>query len=51
MATPMAPTLAIKTVTVGISIGTHRMSYKSANSRYLPGRQNPEWTVADVPAR
>jgi ATP-dependent DNA ligase len=33
------------------TFGFSRMSYKSANSRYLPGRQNPEWTVADVPAR
>jgi ATP-dependent DNA ligase len=33
------------------TFGFSRMSYKAANSRYLPGRQNPQWTVADVPAR
>ena len=33
------------------SFGFSRMSYKAANSRYLPGQQNPQWTVADVPAR
>jgi hypothetical protein len=33
------------------SFGFSRMSYKAANSRYLPGQQNREWTVADVPAR
>ena len=33
------------------SFGFSRMSYKAANSRYLPGRQNPQWTVTDVPAR
>ena len=33
------------------SFGFSRMSYKAANSRYLPGQKNPEWTVADLPAR
>jgi ATP-dependent DNA ligase len=33
------------------TFGFSRMSYKAANSRYLPGQQNPQWTVADVPAR
>jgi ATP-dependent DNA ligase len=33
------------------SFGFSRMSYKAANSRYLPGQRNPGWTVADVPAR
>src|SRR5262245_13037737 len=33
------------------SFGFSRMSYKAANSRYFPGRPNPQWTVADVPAR
>jgi len=33
------------------SFGFSRMSYKAANSRYLPGQPNPQWTVADVPAR
>jgi ATP-dependent DNA ligase len=33
------------------AFGFSRMSYKAANSRYLPGQQNPQWTVADVPAR
>jgi len=32
------------------AFGFSRMSYKAANSRYLPGQQNPEWTVADVPS-
>jgi ATP-dependent DNA ligase len=33
------------------SFGFSRMSFKAANSRYLPGQTNPYWTVADVPAR
>jgi ATP-dependent DNA ligase len=33
------------------AFGFSRMSYKAANSRYLPGQQNREWTLADVPAR
>ena len=33
------------------AFGFSRMSYKAANSRYLPGEPNPQWTVADVPAR
>jgi ATP-dependent DNA ligase len=33
------------------SFGFSRMSFKAANSRYLPGQTNPDWTVADVPAR
>ncbi len=33
------------------AFGFSRMSYKAANSRYLPGQRNPDWTVADVPAR
>jgi ATP-dependent DNA ligase len=33
------------------SFGFSRMSYKEANSRYLPGQPNPSWTVADIPAR
>ena len=33
------------------SFGFSRMSYKAANSRYLPGQKNPDWTVADVPSR
>ena len=33
------------------SFGFSRMSYKAANSRYLPGQKNPDWTVADLPAR
>ena len=33
------------------AFGFSRMSYKAANSRYLPGQRNPEWTVADVPTR
>jgi ATP-dependent DNA ligase len=33
------------------SFGFSRMSFKAANSRYLPGQKNPDWTVADLPAR
>ena len=33
------------------AFGFSRMSYKAANSRYLPGQRNPDWTVADVPTR
>jgi ATP-dependent DNA ligase len=33
------------------AFGFSRMSFKAANSRYLPGQPNPEWTVADVPPR
>ena len=33
------------------SFGFSRLAYKAANSRYLPGETNPQWTVADLPAR
>jgi ATP-dependent DNA ligase len=33
------------------AFGFSRMSYKAANSRYLPGQPNPQWTLADVPPR
>lgn len=33
------------------AFGFSRMSFKAANSRYVPGQRNPDWTVADVPAR
>jgi hypothetical protein len=33
------------------SFGFSRLAYKAANSRYLPGETNPQWTVGDLPAR
>jgi ATP-dependent DNA ligase len=33
------------------SFGFSRMAFKAANSRYLPGQTNRDWTVADVPSR
>ena len=31
--------------------GFSRMAFKAANSRYLPGRPNPDWAIADLPIR
>jgi hypothetical protein len=31
--------------------GFSRMAFKAANSRYLPGRPNPEWAIVDLPIR
>ncbi|MBA2381253.1 MAG: hypothetical protein H0V73_04005 [Chloroflexi bacterium] len=33
------------------SFGFRRMSYKAANSRYVPGQKNQEWSLAAIPAR
>jgi ATP-dependent DNA ligase len=33
------------------TFGFNRMAYKAANSRYLPGRPNDDWAVADLPIR
>lgn len=33
------------------SMGFHRLAYKGANSRYLPGVKNQEWAQAEIPAR
>ena len=33
------------------SMGFHRLAYKAANSRYLPGAKNQDWAQAEIPAR
>jgi ATP-dependent DNA ligase len=33
------------------TFGFNRMAYKAANSRYLPGRPNQDWAIADLPYR
>jgi ATP-dependent DNA ligase len=33
------------------AFGFRRLAFKSANSRYLPGKKNPEWALAEIPAR
>lgn len=33
------------------AFGFRRLAFKAANSRYTPGEPNPEWAVADLPAR
>jgi hypothetical protein len=33
------------------SFGFHRLSYKAANSRYVPGQKNQEWAQAEIPRR
>ena len=33
------------------SFGFSRLAYKAANSRYLPGETNSQWTVGDLPSR
>jgi ATP-dependent DNA ligase len=33
------------------TFGFNRMAFKAANSRYLPGRPNPDWAIADLPIR
>jgi hypothetical protein len=33
------------------SMGFHRLAYKNANSRYLPGQKNQEWATAEIPPR
>jgi ATP-dependent DNA ligase len=31
--------------------GFRRLSFRGANSRYVPGAKNPEWSQADIPRR
>jgi hypothetical protein len=31
--------------------GFRRLSFRGANSRYVPGAKNPEWAQADIPRR
>jgi hypothetical protein len=33
------------------SFGFNRLSYKAANSRYVPGEKNAEWALAEIPRR
>ena len=33
------------------TFGFNRMAFKAANSRYLPGKPNPDWAIADLPIR
>jgi hypothetical protein len=33
------------------AFGFHRLAFKAANSRYLPGRKNPDWATAEIPRR
>jgi hypothetical protein len=33
------------------TFGFRRVSFKAANSRYLPGQKNQEWAQAEIPAR
>lgn len=33
------------------SFGFHRLAYKAANSRYVPGEKNQEWAQAEIPQR
>ena len=33
------------------TFGFNRMAFKAANSRYLPGKPNPDWAIADLPYR
>jgi hypothetical protein len=33
------------------SFGFNKVTFKAANSRYLPGESNPDWGVADIPRR
>lgn len=33
------------------SFGFRRLSYKGANSRYVPGLKNQEWALAEIPPR
>ena len=33
------------------AFGFRRLSFKAANSRYLPGRKNPDWAQAEIPHR
>ena len=33
------------------TFGFHRLAYKGANSRYLPGQKNQDWATAAIPQR
>jgi len=33
------------------SFGFNKVTFKAANSRYVPGQPNPDWGVADIPRR
>jgi hypothetical protein len=33
------------------TFGFRRLSYKAANSRYLPGQKNQDWALAEIPPR
>jgi hypothetical protein len=33
------------------AMGFRRVAYKAANSRYLPGQKNQEWSLAEIPHR
>ena len=33
------------------TFGFRRLSYKAANSRYVPGEKSQEWALAEIPAR
>lgn len=33
------------------AFGFRKLSFKSANSRYLPGQKNPAWATAEIPQR
>jgi hypothetical protein len=33
------------------AMGFSRLAYKAANSRYTPGKTNPDWGMADLPSR
>jgi hypothetical protein len=42
------PSAVLTLVTWG-SLGFQDLSYRAANSRYLPGEENPDWAVARAP--
>lgn len=33
------------------AVGFTRLAYKGANSRYVPGAKNPDWSIAEIPRR
>jgi ATP-dependent DNA ligase len=40
---------AVMTLVTWGALGFGDLSYRSANSRYLPGRENPDWAVGRPP--
>ena len=42
------PSAVLTLVTWG-SLGFRDLSYRAANSRYLPGQENPDWAIARAP--